>query len=96
MLVALLLPKVLDRISDRTVMLAAGLFMSVVPVTFLGVWFALKGHPGWTAVIPAWTLLGMAYAGLVTPAGGCCGVRLSPPIYHSSSLPNFPYRMFAG
>ncbi len=69
MLVALLLPKVLDRISDRTVMLAAGLFMSVVLVTFLGVWFALKGHPGWTAVIPAWTLLGMAYAGLVTPGG---------------------------
>ena len=35
MLVALLLPKVLDRISDRTVMLAAGLFMSVVPLPSL-------------------------------------------------------------
>lgn len=69
MLVALLLPKVLDRISDRTVMLTAGLFMSVVLVTFLGAWFALKGNPGWAGVIPAWTLLGMAYAGLVTPGG---------------------------
>ncbi len=69
MLAALVLPKVLDRISDRTVMLTAGLFMSVVLVTFLGLWFALKGNPGWAAVIPAWALLGMAYAGLVTPGG---------------------------
>ncbi len=69
MLVALLLPRVLDRISDRTVMLTAGLFMSAVLITFLGVWFALKGKVGWAAVIPTWSLLGMAYAGLVTPGG---------------------------
>ncbi|UUS13688.1 MFS transporter [Stenotrophomonas sp. CD2] len=69
MLVALLLPKVLDRISERTVMLTAGLLMLIVLVTFLCIWFALSGDLGWVAVLPTWTLLGVAYAGLVTPGG---------------------------
>lgn len=69
MLVALLLPKILERISDRTVMLSAALSMVVILMVLLGIWSVLQGHLGWNTVIPIWCLLGMAYAGLVTPGG---------------------------
>ncbi|HDS1227080.1 TPA: MFS transporter [Stenotrophomonas maltophilia] len=69
MLIALLLPKVLDRVSDRTVMLSAALAMVLTLVALIGEWVVLAGRPGWGTILPMWALLGMAYAGLVTPGG---------------------------
>lgn len=78
MLVALLLPRVLDRNSDRTVMLKAAVSMFVVLVALTGSWIALNGQVGWWMIIPAWLLLGMSYAGLVTPGGRLLRRSASP------------------
>ena len=69
MVVALMLPKLLDRVSDRTVMLTAGAAMATTLIGTTAMWLAFEGQVDWTLVLPAWALLGMAYAGLVTPGG---------------------------
>lgn len=69
MLVALLLPKVLDTVPDRRVMLTAAAAMCCVLLALLAAWFGAGGRIGWSILVPAWVLLGMAYAGLVTPGG---------------------------
>lgn len=69
MLVALLLPSILDRVRDRSVMLCAALAMVVTLGITTLLWTAAPGNFGWPTLIPAWALLGMAYAGIVTPGG---------------------------
>lgn len=69
MLVALLLPKLLDRISDRRVMLSAALVMVLVLVVTTLLWTSAQDRVDWSTLLPAWAVLGMAYAGLVTPGG---------------------------
>ena len=69
MLVALLLPKLLDRVPDRSVMLTAALAMLLVLVVTTLLWVMGSNHVGWGTLLPAWAVLGMAYAGLVTPGG---------------------------
>lgn len=69
MLVALLLPAVLDRVSDRRVMLASGGLMAATLTVTTGAWAGIPGQIGWLHLLPAWIALGMAYAGLVTPGG---------------------------
>lgn len=69
MAVALLLPKLLDRIPDRRVMLAAATVMAAALLAATGLWAATQGSLGWTLLLPIWFVLGTAYAGLVTPGG---------------------------
>ena len=69
MAVALLLPKLLDRIPDRRVMLAAAMAMAGALLVATGLWVATEGSLGWLLLIPLWFVLGTAYAGLVTPGG---------------------------
>lgn len=82
MLMALLLPRVLERVGDRSVMLSAALAMSVVLIALTTLWKLSSTTPGWMIVAPAWFLLGTAYAGLVTPGG-----RLLRRSANSSDLP---------
>lgn len=82
MTAALLLPKLLDRATDRRVMLgSAGVMASALLVTTLW-WSATQGAIGWAGLVPAWFVLGTAYAGLVTPGG-----RLLRRSAHSEDLP---------
>lgn len=69
MLVALLLPKLLERINDRSVMLGAGSIMAGVLLLATGLWSATQGVMGWAFLVPLWCVFGAAYAGLVTPGG---------------------------
>lgn len=69
MLVALLLPKLLDRVPDRRVMLTAALAMVLALVVTTLLWMVGSDQLGWGTLLPAWAVLGMAYAGLVTPGG---------------------------
>lgn len=82
MTVALLLPKLLDRLPDRRVMLVAGTAMVLVLAAVAAIWLGTNGRIGWTMLLPAWVLLGMSYAGLVTPGG-----RLLRRSAHSQDLP---------
>ncbi|MDQ3618476.1 MAG: MFS transporter [Pseudomonadota bacterium] len=69
MLVALLLPRLLDRVSDRRAMLSSALLMVLALLATTLLWTAAPKLVGWSTLLPAWALLGMAYAGLVTPGG---------------------------
>ena len=62
MTVALLLPRLLDRVPDRPVMLSGGLLLT------FGLLLGLL-EPGLWALLPVWTLLGAGSALIQTPAG---------------------------
>lgn len=69
MMVALLLPKLLERVHDRSVMLGAASVMVGALFAATGLWAVTQGMLGWGLLIPLWCMLGAAYAGLVTPGG---------------------------
>jgi MFS family permease len=69
MLVALLLPRVLDRLPDRRVMTtAATVMIGALFVTTL-VWVGAPSLINWPFILGSWAVIGMGYAGLVTPSG---------------------------
>ncbi len=68
MLTALILPRLLERISDRTAMLTgAGAFGLLALV--LAAYAGAAGWPGWNAFLALWALAGMSYAAILTPSG---------------------------
>lgn len=69
MTLALLLPRLVTRFSDRAVMMASGMVLSVVLVTLAVIWPQLSTAMRWPALLVGWLLLGVAYSGLVTPGG---------------------------
>lgn len=69
MAVALLLPRLLERTTDRSVMLGAAMVMSGTLACATTYWFIHPAGIGWVMLLPLWGVLGMAYAGLVTPGG---------------------------
>lgn len=69
MAIALLLPKLLDRVPDRRIMLTAAAAMTMALIVSSTVWHLRVGRLGWPFLLAAWACLGMAYAGLVTPGG---------------------------
>jgi MFS family permease len=69
MAVALMLPRVLERVADRHVLLSAALAMSGALAVATSLYALLDGQWGWPVLLPLWFTLGAAYAGLVTPGG---------------------------
>src|SRR6266702_1339215 len=73
MLAALMLPRLLDRIADRAVMLPAAIALGITLLGFAGVMSASPPKPAshiiWPALLIAWTLLGVGYSAVMTPAG---------------------------
>ncbi|MEM5470661.1 MFS transporter [Hoeflea sp. AS60] len=68
MLSALMLPRLLDRISDRKVMVSAG--VSLAGLTLLqSVYLLVYGLPPWIVFLLAWGLSGLLYAAILTPSG---------------------------
>ena len=67
MAVALVLPKLLDRVPDRRVMLGAAAAMVAALVAAAVLW--TQWTIAWATLLPLWVVLGMAYAGQVTPGG---------------------------
>jgi MFS family permease len=67
---ALTLPKILDRISDRRVMLIAA---SIMALALAGLAVAARvmppGSDYWHVLIAGWIVLGLAYSASVTPSG---------------------------
>ena len=67
MLVALLLPRLLDGLPDRQVMLS-GAGLMVVGLGGLLV-LSLAGLFGWTSLLASWFLIGAGYSCVLTPSG---------------------------
>ena len=69
MLAALLLPRILDRLSDRTVMVNAAGLLTVLLV-LLAMVLAAAGHDQvWPIVLVLWALMGIGYSAVQTPTG---------------------------
>ncbi|MFM9370918.1 MFS transporter [Streptomyces sp. Da 82-17] len=75
MLVALLLPRVLDRVGDRAVMLPAAF---ALPAVFAAYGLATLAGPSWPALLVAWCAFGAAGSALLTPTGRLLR-RSAPP-----------------
>ena len=69
MATALTLPRMLEKFSDRSVMLGgAGLLIPPLLSAALALW-VVPGPAAWAAILITWTFLGVAYAMLITPSG---------------------------
>src|SRR6266545_3865436 len=74
MVAALSLPRLLDRLEDRPVMLSAAGLLGVVLVGFAGVAFLSPAKLStasliWPTLLAAWVILGIGYSAVMTPSG---------------------------
>lgn len=76
MLSALTLPRILERMADRKVMLTAASLLSAVLVGFAALLFAngwslapIASPAGWGLLLATWALLGIGYSATQTPSG---------------------------
>lgn len=67
MLAALALPRLLDLVSDRSVMIGGAILM-VLTLLGLAVVISLLGL-GWPFLLAAWTMVGLGYSAVLTPSG---------------------------
>ena len=67
MAAALLLPRVLDRMSDRAVMLPAAALLGVVLLAFAAATWT--GSINWVPLLVTWVFLGVGYSAVQTPTG---------------------------
>jgi H+ antiporter protein len=68
MLSAFMLPRLLDRIADRSVMLTASVKLTVLLASG-GLVLSHVGADLWAVLLVGWFLLGMAYSMSITPSG---------------------------
>jgi len=68
MAAALALPRLVELLPDRRVMMAGGGLL-VVLCLGLALRLAVSGLPGWLAFLAAWAAFGLAYAAVLTPSG---------------------------
>jgi MFS family permease len=68
MVTALLLPRLLDKIPDRPVMLTASGIVALI-LAALGAAVAFVPAMTWAIVLVGWLLLGLAYSAILTPSG---------------------------
>lgn len=69
MLCALALPRLLDRTSDRKVMLAGAILLAGVLTALASFWRMHSEPQFWGFLLAAWVLLGIGYSATVTPGG---------------------------
>jgi H+ antiporter protein len=67
MVAALLLPRALDRLPDRSVMLA-GAGLIAASMLFIGI-RSLSAPTGWELLLALWFVLGVGYSAVLTPSG---------------------------
>ncbi|MEW1636821.1 MFS transporter [Streptomyces sp. NPDC093801] len=107
MLVALLLPRVLDHVADRTVMLAGALLLPVVFAAAGVITAATTGGWRWPALLGTWAAFGAACSTVLTPTGRLIR-RSAPPeerapafaaqfsLSHAAWLITYPLAGWAG
>jgi MFS family permease len=68
MVAALMLPRLLETISDRRIMVGAGFLLSAL--TLLHAAYQISaGLPAWSGLLAVWGLSGVLYASILTPSG---------------------------
>ncbi|MBX8846539.1 MFS transporter [Sphingomonas melonis] len=67
---ALTLPRILDRIADRTVMLVAAAVLTLALAALAAIAATMQPGPAyWHVLLGGWLVLGVAYSASVTPSG---------------------------
>lgn len=69
MLAALVLPRLLDRLGDRSIMIAAAALLGLVLAGMTLITRGVAASQLWTFVLVGWFILGAAYSMTVTPTG---------------------------
>ena len=74
MAAALSLPRLLDRLEDRAVMLSAATVLGLALLAFAGVLLLSTTEPStsnliWPALLVTWIILGVGYSAVMTPSG---------------------------
>ncbi|ULL01612.1 MFS transporter [Bradyrhizobium sp. I71] len=69
MAAALLLPRLLDRLPDRRIMLSSAEMLAAVLAAFGAIMVIYGNEVVRYALLPTWVLLGIGYSGVMTPAG---------------------------
>jgi len=67
MAAALILPRLLDRLSDRQVMMPAGIALVILSLG-VAAWMSVA-LPPWNAILLLWALIGVAWSAVLTPSG---------------------------
>lgn len=67
MIAALSLPRLLDHLPDRTLMLAGGILMASALLLLYGL--SLAGFFNWSILLGIWCLIGIGYSAVLTPSG---------------------------
>ena len=68
MLAALLLPRLLERIGDRRIMLGAASLLVVALLTMAALTI-IGGVDRWIALLAVWAVMGVGYSAVLTPSG---------------------------
>lgn len=69
MLAALLLPRLLEKLPDRTVMLSAATAMTLALAALAVSWGGHASPSYWGVILAGWLVLGIAYSASITPGG---------------------------
>ena len=69
MLAALLLPRVLDRVPDRVVMISAATVLALLLFALVGTLRFVPRQDAWPALLAIWLLMGIGYSAVQTPTG---------------------------
>ncbi len=69
LVVALLVPRLLDRFAARTVMLSGSVIMVAAVFLAIGLSVAPAGDWQWPALFPLWAMIGMGTGSILTPSG---------------------------
>jgi MFS family permease len=85
MIVALLLPRVLDRVPDRAVMLRGALLLTAVFAALGATTTDESGGWRWAALLATWAAFGAACSMVLTPTGRLIR-RAAPPEEHTSAF----------
>ena len=68
MVAALALPRLLEQVSDRRVMVLAAILLALLTLGH-AIWWLSSGLPGWSAFLTAWAASGILYSTVLTPSG---------------------------
>lgn len=89
MLAALALPRLLETVSDRTVMIRAAFLLTGVTLAHAA-YLLMAGLTGWTTFLILWVVSGLLYSAILTPSG-----RLLRRSAHAKDRPSIFAAQFA-
>ncbi|MCH7862531.1 MAG: MFS transporter [Proteobacteria bacterium] len=70
MFAALLLPRILDRVADRPIMIGAAALLTIALGALAAIGATMPaGQVGWPILLASWPILGIAYSMSITPSG---------------------------